>query len=83
MLLRSEYASECYLSSIPFHLQGNFDKISSSLSENWWEAVKMNWYMWIPAQMINFALVPLQFRVLFSNVVALAWNTYLSWASHK
>ena len=45
--------------------------------------MQTNWMMWIPAQIINFALVPLQYRVLVANVVALAFNTYLSWASHK
>jgi hypothetical protein len=52
------------------------------LNGAWWSAVQTNWYLWIPAQLINFGLVPMQFRVLFSNVVALFWNTYLSWATH-
>lgn len=30
------------------------------------------------AQAINFALVPLQYRVLFVNVVSLGWSMFLS-----
>jgi hypothetical protein len=34
-------------------------------------------------RVINFGFVPVQHQVLFSNVVALAWNTYLSFATNK
>lgn len=40
-----------------------------------------NWSLWIPAMSVNFAVVPLKFQVLFGNVVALLWNTYLSYVS--
>jgi hypothetical protein len=40
-----------------------------------------NWVLWIPMQVINFGMVPLKFQVLFSNVVALAWNCYLSYST--
>ena len=36
-----------------------------------------------PAQLVNFALVPIQFRVLVANIVALFFNTYMSWATHN
>ncbi len=34
-------------------------------------------------QAVNFFFVPPQLRVLAVNVVALVWNTYLSWAANK
>ena len=37
-----------------------------------------NWQLWIPAQTINLGFVPGKYQVLFSNVVAVAWNTFLS-----
>jgi hypothetical protein len=40
-----------------------------------------NWSLWIPAMSFNFAFVPIKFQVLFGNVVALLWNTYLSYMS--
>jgi hypothetical protein len=42
-----------------------------------------NWNIWIPFQFLNFRFVPLNLQVAAANVVALLWNTYLSWASHK
>ncbi|XP_004690895.1 PREDICTED: peroxisomal membrane protein 2 isoform X2 [Condylura cristata] len=43
-----------------------------------WPALMMNWRVWTPAQFININYVPLQFRVLFANMVALFWYTYLA-----
>lgn len=42
-----------------------------------------NWSVWLPAQWINFRFVPIQFQVLASNFVALAWNSYLSYKTCK
>lgn len=41
--------------------------------------IQANWALWIPAQLVNFGMVPLNYQVLFGNVVALSWNVYLSW----
>ena len=41
-----------------------------------------NWGLWIPAMTVNFAFVPGKFQVLFSNLVAVVWNTYLSFSTH-
>ena len=64
-------------------LEGNPSGVPNALRETMWPALKTNWSMWIPAQLINFALVPIQFRVLVANVVALFFNTYMSWATHR
>lgn len=45
---------------------------------SYWTALKMNWKVWTPFQFININFVPVQFRVLFSNVVALFWYAYLA-----
>ncbi|TFY57474.1 hypothetical protein EVG20_g8532 [Dentipellis fragilis] len=37
-----------------------------------------NWGVFVPAQIINFAVVPPQLRFAFIGVVSLFWNTYLS-----
>ena len=55
----------------------------ASVADDWWPAVTANWKLWIPAQLVNFAIVPLHFQVLFANGVALVWNTYLSHITHR
>ncbi|XP_003461173.1 peroxisomal membrane protein 2 [Cavia porcellus] len=45
---------------------------------SFWPALKMNWRVWTPLQFVNINYVPLQFRVLFANLVALFWYAYLA-----
>ncbi|CAB9510515.1 Peroxisomal membrane protein 2 [Seminavis robusta] len=59
-------------STLPSRLQHNVPSI-----------VLANWTLWIPAQAVNFTLVPVKYHVLFSNFVALLWNAYLSYTSHN
>ncbi|KAI5899110.1 uncharacterized protein SCHCODRAFT_02604210 [Schizophyllum commune H4-8] len=42
-----------------------------------------NWAVFIPAQIINFSIVPPQFRFAYVGVVSLFWNTYLSLANQE
>ncbi|KAF0704377.1 hypothetical protein AaE_014967, partial [Aphanomyces astaci] len=68
-------------------------RLQDKLSRDWWSAVQTNWVVWIPAQLLNFALVPpplqgtvctaLHDTMLFSNVVGLFWNAYMSYISYK
>lgn len=57
------------------------DKIWEPLLEVAPEVIQANWALWIPAQVVNFSLIPLNYQVLFSNVVALVWTVYFSWAN--
>lgn len=47
------------------------------------DVIRANWLVWIPANAINFSVVPLRFQVLFGNVVALCWNVFLSYTSQR
>ena len=51
--------------------------------EQWRETVVANWKCWVPAQAVNFGLVPPHYQVLFANGVGVCWNVYLSWATHS
>ncbi|XP_052334843.1 peroxisomal membrane protein 2-like [Oncorhynchus keta] len=48
----------------------------SKVNSSYWPALKMNWKVWTPFQFINY--VPVEFRVLFANMVALFWYAYLA-----
>ncbi|KAJ1835861.1 hypothetical protein LPJ63_000783 [Coemansia sp. RSA 2711] len=41
----------------------------------------VGYLVWPAAQLINFSIVPLIYRVPFGSMVGLFWNTYLSWSS--
>jgi len=40
------------------------------------------WIIWPPAQFLNFAYLPTRFRVLYDNLVSLAFDTYTSHVKH-
>lgn len=45
------------------------------------DVMKASWILWVPMQYLNFYAVPLKYQVLFTNVVELAWNAYLSFCA--
>ncbi|EPY88285.1 serine/threonine-protein phosphatase PGAM5, mitochondrial-like protein [Camelus ferus] len=51
---------------------------AAKMKSGFWPALQTNWRVWTPVQFININYVPLQFRVLFANVVALFWREPLS-----
>ncbi|PNH06252.1 PXMP2/4 family protein 2 [Tetrabaena socialis] len=69
--------------SVLFLIEGKGSMIRAKLEQDLVETIKVNWILWIPAQFFNFRFVPPNLQVLTANVVALAWNTYMSYQSHK
>lgn len=57
-------------------------KIKEKLEVDLFDTVKTNWFVWIPAQIANFGLVAPKYQVLFSNIIGLGWNTYLSYKAN-
>lgn len=64
-------------------LEGHGADVPSKLRTDLFTILRSNWALWVPFQFLNFRFVPVHLQVLASNIVALAWNTYMSWASHN
>eukprot|EP00181_Compsopogon_caeruleus_P006165 CAMPEP_0184681720 /NCGR_PEP_ID=MMETSP0312-20130426/4693_1 /TAXON_ID=31354 /ORGANISM="Compsopogon coeruleus, Strain SAG 36.94" /LENGTH=169 /DNA_ID=CAMNT_0027132725 /DNA_START=166 /DNA_END=675 /DNA_ORIENTATION=+ len=39
--------------------------------------MKSNWTVWVPVNIISYAVVPLELRVLFGNVISIFWTAFL------
>jgi len=52
-----------------------------NIKQNLWPILLDNYKLWPAAQLINFYFMPLDQRVLFASLIALLWNTYLSYAT--
>jgi hypothetical protein len=52
--------------------------IRDKLNTRFVTAVTGAWKFWPAANIINFGLVPVEFRVLYSNVLSLFWTGYLT-----
>jgi peroxisomal membrane protein 2 len=48
------------------------------VKQQYFASLILNWKIWTIAQSINFSIIPLDYRVLFGNLVALWWNVILS-----
>ncbi|CAL8073337.1 unnamed protein product [Orchesella dallaii] len=64
--------------------QGNsLSQMKNDVSKNFKDVVISNYKLWPAVQLISFSVVPLQYRVLFVQSVAVFWNTYLSWKTNS
>lgn len=51
---------------------------TKAVRTNMWETLVANWYCWPVINFLNFLVIPLEYRVLFSNFAAVFWNMFLS-----
>ncbi|KAI9279582.1 hypothetical protein BY458DRAFT_30679 [Sporodiniella umbellata] len=56
----------------------SLDEIREKLTNGYTTALIGNYKIWPAVQLINFYFVPLNYRLMVTNVVALGWNAYLS-----
>lgn len=56
----------------------------AELSQKGFENIYIaEWLIWPPAQVINFALVPLRYRILFDNIISLGFDIYSPYVKYK
>ena len=65
-----------------FTVEGNASAVVPKLKQDWSQTVVANWKVWVPFQFLNFRFVPVNLQVGAANVIALMWNTYMSWVTH-
>ncbi|KAA8498735.1 Peroxisomal membrane protein 2 [Porphyridium purpureum] len=51
--------------------------VRQSLKANLLNVMKKNWGVWIPANAIAYAVIPLNLRVLYGNIISIFWTAYL------
>ena len=71
-----------FLSAL-FAIEGNSKALPEKLRQDLFPTVVANWKIWVPFQFLNFRFVPMNLQVGAANIIALLWNVYLSWASHR
>ncbi|KAG7508690.1 Mpv17 [Solea senegalensis] len=87
MLLDQLCFAPCFLGAfltISGALNGlTLDKNVTKLKRDYTDALISNYYLWPPVQIANFYFVPLHHRLAVVQVVAVAWNSYLTWKANK
>ncbi|XP_051880691.1 protein Mpv17 isoform X1 [Pristis pectinata] len=59
------------------------EKIWLKLQKDYKNTLISNYAIWPTAQLLNFYFIPLEHRLAVVQVVALMWNTYLSWMANR
>ncbi|CAH1406401.1 unnamed protein product [Nezara viridula] len=67
-----------FLTSITLMEGGGIEDIRNRFKKDYFAILTNNYKVWPAVQLITFRL-PVDFRVLFVQIVALGWNTYLAW----
>ncbi|XP_007241597.1 protein Mpv17 isoform X1 [Astyanax mexicanus] len=55
----------------------------AKLQRDYVDALISNYYLWPAVQIANFYFIPLHHRLAVVQVVAVVWNSYLSWKANK
>ena len=64
-------------------LSGRTHELPEKYRKDLLPVVLANWMVWVPAQMVNFYLVPEPLRVLYICFLSTLWNGFLSYVSHN
>ncbi|KZP03807.1 hypothetical protein FIBSPDRAFT_844620 [Athelia psychrophila] len=67
-----------FFSSMTLMEGKGFGDVKERLDKAYQPTLLRNWCVFVPTQIINFALVPHHLRFVVVSVVSLFWNTYLS-----
>ena len=52
-------------------------QIIATIRSEYWTTQLSSWKLWPIVQIVNFAVVPSQLRLLFMNVFSFVWSIYL------
>lgn len=59
------------------------DENITKLKRDYSDALISNYYLWPPVQIANFYFTPLHHRLAVVQIVAIGWNSYLTWKANK
>ena len=63
--------------------RATFAEMTRDLRHKGTVLLKADWIVWPPAQLVNFSLLPVQFRVLYDNAVSLGFDCYYSHVKYR
>ncbi|KAJ6216022.1 hypothetical protein RDWZM_010522 [Blomia tropicalis] len=73
-----------YFTTLGICERSKWSHICDELKEKGFENIYIaEWLIWPPMQLINFALLPLRYRILFDNIVSLGFDVYSPYVKYK
>ncbi|GMM34037.1 ethanol metabolism protein [Saccharomycopsis crataegensis] len=82
-IIFSPLAVGMYFSVMPLLETGSWSEMKERLEENFKLTLLTNWKVWPIFQLFNLSIVPLEFRLISSNILGVFWNCFLSYQNNK
>lgn len=83
MVMDQSCFAPCFLAALVsgLHFAKGYStiEVKEHLQDKYSDILLTNYKVWPFVQLVNFYFLPLEYRVLFVQCVAVVWNTYLSW----
>lgn len=61
----------------------SIDQVKARIRESFFTILARNYMLWPLAQFVNFSYVPIAYQVMYVQVIALFWNSYVSMVLNK
>lgn len=71
-----------FFGSLALFEEKPLDNFKNEVNEKFVMLYKAEWYIWPPAQLINFFFLPTKYRVLYDNTISLGFDVYCSQVKH-
>jgi len=81
--LCSPMFSSVFISGLALMEGQNVNESLAEYRRKFWKILAIDWTLWTPVQLVNFALVPAQARVLFVSSVQVGYNGIISHVKHE
>ncbi|ORY35797.1 hypothetical protein BCR39DRAFT_555931 [Naematelia encephala] len=82
MLIWSPFVCTLFPSSLGFLEGKNLEEVKQKVQMSWFPTYTKALSVFGPTQVINYAFVPVQHRLLLLQGVGLCWNIFLSWQNN-
>lgn len=63
-------------------VENNSGSVIEKINKNFFDILVMSLSIWGPCSFLCFYLIPIPLRALFSGVINIGWDMYLSFSSH-
>ncbi|XP_045495764.1 mpv17-like protein 2 [Colias croceus] len=72
-----------FFATVAIFEENPFENFTDEVRDKFWILYKAEWYVWPPAQIINFYFLPTKYRVLYDNTISLGYDIYTSHIKHS
>ncbi|KAI3387079.1 hypothetical protein SNEBB_000644 [Seison nebaliae] len=78
-LLMSPILNASFLAYMSYTRYWNWQTTQMVVVQQYGKVMKFNYLLWPLAQLINFYLIHISYRIMFVGIVGIVWGTFMAW----